>query len=131
MFVFGGAVTFAVIPLVLLWLPESLDFLLARRPATALQRINSLARRLGQPVLSQMPAAVVNPAGHSTGLSKLLAPALRRTTLLIWLLFFLVMFGFYFVMSWTPKLLVSAGLSAQQGITGGVLLSVGGSLARR
>lgn len=99
----GGVVTFAVIPLVLLWLPESLDFLLARRPATALQRINSLARRLGQPVLSQMPAAVVNPAGHSNGLSKLLAPALRRTTLLIWLLFFLVMFGFYFVMSWTPN----------------------------
>jgi MFS family permease len=29
-------------------------------------------------------------------------------------------------MSWTPKLLVAAGLSAQQGITGGVLLSVGG-----
>lgn len=125
-FVFGGVVTFAVIPLVLLWLPESLDFLLARRPATALQRINSLARRLGQPALSQMPAAVVSPAGASTGLTKLLAPAMRRTTLLIWLLFFLVMFGFYFVMSWTPKLLVSAGLSAQQGITGGVLLSIGG-----
>ena len=125
-FVFGGLVTFAVIPLVLLWLPESLDFLLARRPAMALQRINSLARRLGQPALSQLPAVAVSPSGGSTGLSKLLAPAMRRTTLLIWLLFFLVMFGFYFVMSWTPKLLVSAGLSAQQGITGGVLLSVGG-----
>ena len=124
-FVFGGLVTFAVIPLVLLWLPESLDFLLARRPATALQRINSLARRLGQPALSQLPAAV-SSTGTSSGLTKLLAPAMRRTTLLIWLLFFLVMFGFYFVMSWTPKLLVSAGLSAQQGITGGVLLSVGG-----
>ena len=123
--VFGGLVTFAVIPLVLLWLPESLDFLLARRPATALQRINSLARRLGQPALSQLPAAV-SSTGTSSGLTKLLAPAMRRTTLLIWLLFFLVMFGFYFVMSWTPKLLVSAGLSAQQGITGGVLLSVGG-----
>jgi MFS family permease len=36
------------------------------------------------------------------------------------------MFGFYFVMSWTPRLLVSAGLSNQQGITGGVLLNVGG-----
>lgn len=36
------------------------------------------------------------------------------------------MFGFYFVMSWTPRLLVAAGLSNQQGITGGVLLNVGG-----
>lgn len=31
-FLFGGVVTLLVIPLVLLWLPESLDFLLARRP---------------------------------------------------------------------------------------------------
>ncbi|MNI64948.1 4-hydroxybenzoate transporter PcaK [compost metagenome] len=36
------------------------------------------------------------------------------------------MFGFYFVMSWTPRLLVTAGLSNEQGITGGVLLNVGG-----
>ncbi len=125
-FVFGGLVTFAVIPLVLLWLPESLDFLLARRPVTALQRINRLARRLGQPALSQMPPVVASASGSRNALGALLGPAMRRTTLVIWLLFFLVMFGFYFVMSWTPKLLVSAGLSAQQGITGGVLLSVGG-----
>ncbi|WP_339530006.1 MFS transporter [Pseudomonas mucidolens] len=125
-FLFGGVVTLVVIPLVLLWLPESLDFLLARRPANALARINRLARRLGQPALAQMPAAVLKQPGAASGFGELLAPAMRRTTLLIWLLFFLVMFGFYFVMSWTPKLLVAAGLSAQQGITGGVLLSVGG-----
>jgi len=125
-FLFGGAVTWLVIPLVLLWLPESLDFLLARRPANALTRINRLARRLEQPELTQMPAMLAKEPGARSGFGQLLAPTMRRTTLLIWLLFFLVMFGFYFVMSWTPKLLVAAGLSAQQGITGGVLLSVGG-----
>ncbi|PXX71905.1 benzoate transport [Pseudomonas sp. LAMO17WK12:I10] len=125
-FLFGGAVTWLVIPLVLLWLPESLDFLLARRPGNALVRINRLARRLEQPELAQLPPEVPRQAGAPSGFGQLLAPAMRRTTLLIWLLFFLVMFGFYFVMSWTPKLLVAAGLSAQQGITGGVLLSVGG-----
>src|SRR5690606_32792187 len=40
--------------------------------------------------------------------------------------FSLTMFGFYFVTSWTPKLLVEAGMSATQGITGGVLLNLGG-----
>lgn len=125
-FLFGGAVTWLVIPLVWLWLPESLDFLLARRPDNALARINRLARRLGQAELGQLPPAAPRQPGAPGGFGQLLAPAMRRTTLLIWLLFFLVMFGFYFVMSWTPKLLVAAGLSAQQGITGGVLLSVGG-----
>ena len=47
-------------------------------------------------------------------------------TLMIWTSFFLEMFSFYFVLSWTPKLLVAAGMSAQRGITGGVLLNVGG-----
>jgi cyanate permease len=36
------------------------------------------------------------------------------------------MLSFYFVMSWTPKLLVDAGLRPEQGISGGVLLNVGG-----
>ncbi|WHS57654.1 MFS transporter [Pseudomonas sp. G2-4] len=125
-FIFGGAVTLAVIPLVLMYLPESLDFLIARRPGNALARINRLAVRLGQPALHELPIAHSAPPSGRARLAQLLSPASRRTTLLIWLLFFLVMFGFYFVMSWTPKLLVSAGLSAQQGISGGVLLSVGG-----
>ncbi len=125
-FIFGGAVTLAVIPLVLLFLPESLDFLITRRPVNALARINRLAARLGQPALGELPLIPTTPNAGKGRLAQLLAPESRRTTLLIWLLFFLVMFGFYFVMSWTPKLLVAAGLSAQQGISGGVLLSVGG-----
>ena len=125
-FIFGGAVTLAVIPLVLLFLPESLDFLITRRPVNALARINRLAARLGQPALGELPLIPSTPNAGKGRLAQLLAPESRRTTLLIWLLFFLVMFGFYFVMSWTPKLLVAAGLSAQQGISGGVLLSVGG-----
>ena len=36
------------------------------------------------------------------------------------------MAGFYFVTSWTPTLLVQAGLSASKGLTGGTLLNLGG-----
>lgn len=124
-FLAGGVVSLAAIPLVLAGLPESLDFLLARRPANALARVNALAARLDLGQLDELPAARVRGAGGVAAL-QLLAPALRRSTLLIWLLFFLAMFGFYFIMSWTPKLLTAAGLTAQQGITGGVLLSFGG-----
>jgi len=48
------------------------------------------------------------------------------STLRIWVGFFMVMLCFYFVLSWTPRLLVAAGMSTQQGITGGVLLNIGG-----
>ncbi|MFV3412759.1 MFS transporter [Pseudomonas nitroreducens] len=124
-FLAGGLISLAAIPLVLAGLPESLDFLLARRPANALARVNVLAGRLGLASLDSLPEARVREPG-GVAMLQLLAPELRRPTLLIWLLFFLAMFGFYFIMSWTPKLLVAAGLTAQQGITGGVLLSIGG-----
>lgn len=125
-FLFGGLATFAAIPLTIVCLPESIDYLISRRPADALARINKLAARLGQAPLGSMPTANTNAQPTGGTFKRLFAPDLLASTLLLWLAFFLVMFGFYFVMSWTPKLLVSAGLSTEQGVTGGVLLSVGG-----
>ena len=49
-----------------------------------------------------------------------------RSTILIWTAFFMLMAAFYFVNSWTPRLLTASGMTAQQGIAGGVLLSIGG-----
>jgi MFS family permease len=65
------------------------------------------------------------PSTHNP-VRRLFAPPSGASTPLIWSAFFLLMFGFYFVTSWTPKLLVDAGLSTRQGITGGVLLNLGG-----
>lgn len=128
-FLFGGAATLVAIPLTILCLPESIDYLISRRPRNALDRLNKLAVRLGQSQLGSMPVVSGTRSSSSSAggtFKRLFAPELLAKTLLLWLAFFLVMFGFYFVMSWTPKLLVTAGLSAKQGVTGGVLLSVGG-----
>ena len=37
------------------------------------------------------------------------------------------MFGFYFVNSWTPRLLVTAGMTESQGVIGGLMLTLGGT----
>ncbi len=127
-FVFGGVATALMIPVVLWRLPESVDFLLARRPAGALARLNSLLGQMRRPELAALPPLPAQAAGAArpNGFAGLFAPGMLGSTLLIWSSFFLLMFSFYFALSWTPKLLVSAGLSAQQGITGGVLLNIGG-----
>jgi len=126
-FIFGAAITAAMIPLVLWRLPESVDFLLTKRPPNALKKINALLRKMGHPELDQLPPAPAIPTEkRPNAIAGLFANGLARQTVLIWAAYFLLMFSFYFAMSWTPKLLVAAGLSAQQGITGGVLLNVGG-----
>jgi benzoate transport len=127
-FVFGGLATAAMILVVMWRLPESVDFLIAKRPANALRKLNTLLRHMHRPELTQLPAPPVHEAvvARSGSFARLFAAGVFRSTVLIWICFFLLMFSFYFALSWTPKLLVSAGLSAQQGITGGVLMNVGG-----
>jgi len=124
-FLIGAGASLLCIPLVLKCLPESLDFLVAKRPPDALPRLNALLARMQMPALQALPPAPVRE-GRRQGYAALFVGDLRRVSVLIALAFFLHMFAFYFVLSWTPKLLVSAGVSAQQGITGGVLLNLGG-----
>lgn len=130
-FLIGAIGTLAVIPVVLLALPESLDFLLGRQPRRALERVNALADRMALPRLRELPGregAATRPASVVAGFRALLRPGLRRSTLVLAAAFFLVIGCFYFVTSWTPILLVEAGLSASQGLTGGTLLNLGGML---
>ncbi|WP_426805738.1 MFS transporter [Stenotrophomonas sp. SrG] len=124
-FLVGAGASLLCIPLVLACLPESLDFLVARRPRNALPRLNALLQRMHMPTLQALPIAAPRDRRRS-GYAALFVGDLRRVSILIAVAFFLHMFAFYFVLSWTPKLLVSAGVSAQQGITGGVLLNLGG-----
>ncbi len=125
-FLFGAFASLVMIPVVVRSLPESLDFLLARRPAGALPRLNDLLRRMGRPEALALPEPSVEPHADRSAVRRLFAGEAARATVLIWTSFFLLMFSFYFVTSWTPKLLVAAGLSTRQGITGGVLLNLGG-----
>jgi benzoate transport len=125
MFLFGGVCSAVMIPAVLLRLPESLDYLLARRPPDALQKVNALLRKMDRQPASDLPEVVTETA-RASGVGSLFKEGLGGATLRIWGAFFLQMLSFYFVLSWTPRLLVQAGMSAQQGVTGGVLLNLGG-----
>ncbi|WP_176048482.1 MFS transporter [Burkholderia sp. BCC1644] len=125
-FAFGGILTLLSIPMVLALLPESLDFLLARRPDNALQKINRILARMKRAPIDTLPSSFIDSANPASSWTAVLRAPLARRTIALWIAFFLVMGSFYFVVSWTPKLLVQAGLSASQGVTGGVLLNLGG-----
>ncbi|NUP67891.1 MAG: MFS transporter [Nonomuraea sp.] len=127
-FSWGAAGTALLAFLVLAWMPESLAFLLTRRSHCTLARLNAALTVLGHPALTSLPPPQPAGAAESPRLRRLVSPDWRRTTVSVWAGFFVVMFTFYFVASWTPKLLVEAGMSTSEGITGGVLLNLGGIL---
>ena len=125
-YLFGAACTLLMIPLVLRYLPESLEYLIERKPRNALEKVNHLLEKLGMDRLAELPESRRMGNAAKGGVLDLVSTPLRASTLLLWCAFFMVMLSFYFVLSWTPTLLTEAGLRAEQGISGGVLMNIGG-----
>lgn len=125
-FLAGGITTISMLVVAFFVLPESLDYLLVKQPKNALERINTLCQRIGLTRLNQLPEVIVSTEKQKIGIAKLFSNGIGLQTLLLWLSFFFVMFGFYFVMSWTPKILSANGMTTEQGVTAGVLISAGG-----
>lgn len=125
----GGFGTLLALVVIAVLLPESIAFLEQRRPRGALERINrTLARMgmeaIGSPDLDQASAARKDAGQAGSGwLKQLLAP-----TILLWIIFITIMFGFYFVNSWTPTLLAEEGLSKSAAVTAGMAISIGGTV---
>jgi benzoate transport len=116
----------SVFVLLAVLLPESVEFLANRRPRNVLDRLNRIARKIGQPAVTELPA-VAAKNDRRNKVSELFTAGNRRSTWLVWLAFFATMFGFYFVNSWTPRLLVTAGMTESQGVVGGLMLTLGGT----
>ena len=132
-FVFGSLVTAIMLPLVWFFLPESVDYLVQKKPREALQRINTILLRMGHKAINGLPTLSIDQA--KTGIAELFSPALRRTTLLLMAAYFTHIMTFYFILKWIPKIVVDMGHAASAaggvlvwanvgGITGSLVLSI-------
>jgi benzoate transport len=125
-FTFGAVASALMIPVVIRQLPDSLDFILSKRPRNALFKLNQVLRRMSRPQVDKLPDRTITVSPLRPGVRTLLSAGAWRKTLLVSIAFFTVMATLYFVNSWMPKLLTSGGMSAQRGITGGILFNLGG-----
>jgi benzoate transport len=106
-FIFGGCVTAAFIPIVWFLLPESVDFLDRRRKPGALQAINRILARFGHEPTAALTAETVESAQRSV--MDVFKPGLIVATVLITLGYFAHVTSFYFIIKWVPKLVVDLG----------------------
>ncbi|WP_245934307.1 MFS transporter [Bergeriella denitrificans] len=124
-FLFGGLLSTAFIFVVWLCLPESLEFLLSQQPKGALGKAQKLTAKLALPRMESLPPKPQHTLQTSSGFGSLFGQGNTMPTLMIWAAFFLVMFAFYCILSWTPKLLTGAGMTAEQGISVGIWMNIG------
>ena len=126
-FVFGGVLSGLMMPVAMAFLPESLDYLLSSRPPNTLEKVNRTLKRMGKTMVREL-GTVTQAKPARAKLNQLFRHGRGRNTLLIWVCFFCTLLVFYFFMSWTPKLLIDAGLSEQAGLSGGIILNAGAIL---
>jgi benzoate transport len=124
-FIFGGWVTAAFIPIVWFLLPESVAFLDRRRRPGALEAINRILTRFGHEPMAALSAETVESARRSV--TDIFKPGLILATVLISLGYFAHATSFYFIIKWVPKLVVDMGF--QPRAAAGVLTwaNVGGA----
>lgn len=124
-FVFGGIATLCFVPLVLWRAPESIAFLLHRRPKGALAQVNRTLARMGHTPIDALPDAAAEPPRPPV--TALFSPAFARLTILLTCAYFAHVMTFYFILKWIPKIVVDMGF--QPSAAAGVLVwaSVGGA----
>lgn len=124
-FVFGGIVTLCFIPIVLWRAPESIAFLMQKRPANALERINRTLARMGHGPIDALPPVADEPP--ALPVSALFSPVLARVTVLLTLAYLAHIMTFYFILKWIPKIVVDMGFAPSSAAGVLVWASLGGA----
>lgn len=122
-FVFGGVAS-GVILLAVWWrLPESIEFLLSRRPANALNSINHILGRMRRQPIAELP---VRTRQQHVSIWKAFDDALLARTALVCAAYFLYMMTCYYALGWIPSIVASLGFSPSVGAEVSVWTNLGG-----
>jgi benzoate transport len=124
-FVVGATLTVLLLVVSIRLLPESLDFLLTRRPANALATTNAILTRMNRPVVAELPL-VDHPARPSGAAREILTKPIRFRTAMLWIGYACLVGAYYFVNTWTPKIIATASGNDSLGVTVGVIANAGG-----
>jgi len=125
-FVCGGWATAAFLPIVWGLVPESVAFLDRRGAPGALEQINRILARLGQPAAQALSEA--RGASARRSIADVLKPGLLATTALVTFGYFAHITSFYFIVKWVPKIVVDMGFDPRTAAGMLTWVSVGGAI---
>lgn len=125
-FFFGGVLSAMMILVVFYQLPESLDFLLTKKSAKGLIKLNHLLNKLGLKACDTFPETASQLKTKANNFNLLLTPGILKGTILLCISNFMLMCSFYFLANWTPKILVNLGYSNELSITGSLIMNICG-----
>lgn len=125
-FYFGASITAAFIPLVALFVPESVHWLVRKQPLGALEKINRTMIRIGHAGIDALPAIPVEVRKRSV--ADIFKPGLLAITVIVSIAYFFHVITFYFIIKWIPKIVTDMGFTPSAGAGVLVWTNVGGAL---
>ncbi|WP_425516913.1 MFS transporter [Novosphingobium profundi] len=125
-FWFGAILTACFVPLVWFLVPETVHYELVRRRGQTLARVNAVLARFGHAPVDTLPA--VRAEEEKASLADILRPGLMATTLLVTFAYFAHIVSFYFILKWTPKIIVDLGFPPPEAAGVLVWANLGGAL---
>ncbi|MFJ9391718.1 MFS transporter [Nocardioides sp. NPDC101246] len=122
---FAAGVTAVMLVVAAALLPESVGYLVNKRPRGALAAYNRIGAKLGLPAATELPAAPDAGAKVTLGTGMWQGIMLPRT-LLLWVAYGLTIGAFYFANGLTAKLVTETTGDADFGITAQAMVASGG-----
>lgn len=125
--VIGGVLPLLLLPVLMLALPESVRYLVAK--GLRLDHARRLLQRIAPSrELETSSFAVPEKARAGFPVKHLFDPALRRGTLFLWLAFFMSLLVIYLLSSWLPTLIASTGMTLKDASLVTAMFQVGGTV---
>ena len=127
-YVVGGVLPILAALLLVVAMPESIRFLVARKGRDA--EVARILNRIDpQSSYSEDDVFTVEQASSDAGpVRQLFATGYGRDTLLLWAAFFTNLIVVYFLISWTPTLFATISNDPQQAVRGALVLNGGGAI---
>jgi benzoate transport len=136
-FYLGALLSLGFIPLVYLLVPESITYLERKRPQGALERIQTIMKRLGHSVPDSLPPIEASQA-HPIGMASLFKSGLGLITCILLFAYLGNVGTYYYFVKWIPMIVTDLGYSSSEATNvlgvislGGVIGSVGLSIIAR
>jgi benzoate transport len=124
-FHFGAMITAVFIPIVYLFVPESVHWLAHKQPAGALEKINRTMKRMGHAAVAALP--VISTEARKRSMSDIFHPSFIAITLIVAAAYFFHVTTFYFIIKWVPKIVVDMGFTPASAAGVLVWTNVGGA----
>lgn len=122
----GGVLPLLFVPIVWIWMPESIRFLIHK--GTESRRVLAIMRKINpaHPFEENQQFETVREQRKGVAVKQLFMNGLARNTLLIWIVIFMNQLMLYSMINWLPSILNAEGFPQDKAIISTVLFNAGG-----